>query len=79
MFPNQVVVADFEIAGLSLKLYILWFAPDYSMFEDPVALSESGIAANYCMGTYIGAFANMCVTSDDTIRPDGDVRRDVGR
>jgi len=50
MFSNQIVVANFKIAGLSHKLYILRFAPDYSMFEDPVALSKTGIAANYCMG-----------------------------
>jgi hypothetical protein len=79
MFPNQIVVANFEIAGLSLKLYILRFAPDYSMFKDPVALSQSGIAANYRVGAESGAFAKMYIVFDHTIWPDGDISRDVSR
>jgi hypothetical protein len=62
---NDVVVADFEVAGLALELHVLRFAADYGMLENAVAGAEAGEPFDDSVGSDLTIWANFDVIFDD--------------
>jgi hypothetical protein len=62
---DDVVVADFEVAGLVFELHILRFAADYSMLKNPVPGPDPGEPFDYGIGSDLTIWANFDVILDD--------------
>ena len=62
--PNQVVVADFEEAGLTFELYVLRLSANHGMLEDPVARADFGELFDDGVGSNLAIWANFDVIFD---------------
>ena len=63
--PNHVVVADFEIAPLALKLQILGLAADNSVLENVIPSPDFREFLNDGVGSDLTIWANFDVVFDD--------------
>jgi hypothetical protein len=62
---NDVVVADFEIAGLALELNVLRLAANYGMLKNSVPGADPGESFDYSIGPDLAIRANFDVFLDD--------------
>src|ERR1051325_6184242 len=62
---NDVVVSDFEVAGLAFELHVLRFAADYGVFEDAVSRPEASESFDYRVGSNLAIRADFDVILDD--------------
>jgi hypothetical protein len=62
---NDVVVTDFQLAGLAFELDVLRFATNHGMLEYPVPGADPGESFDYGIGSDLAIRANFDVILDD--------------
>jgi len=62
---NDVVVADFEIAGLAFELNVLRLTANHGMLKNPVPGADSRESFDYSIGPDLAIRANFDVFLDD--------------
>ena len=65
--PNEIIVANYQVTQLTLELYMLWLAPEDSMFENAIPLAQAGKAFDYRMSANLTVVAYFDIRLDNGI------------